>query len=570
MSIEDFDEYEGLDYEDEFDPSEFFEEEYKEEEEEAEEDSQAEVANLSEEKESEEAEEEVSDGDFLYFDEDDEDEDEVAGQDEGISYEEQMQLFSTDIFSSVLSGQEGWKEQVQSFKTKLDPKLFRNEEYFLAKIIHKYISNKLLEPRILELLLKQNIKEISEVAGKFVDLDNYKDIKGAKEYGFIDSVVERYKEYRNGKIIDFDDFVVAIDAYKSLYQQVNAVKIMQRGIEIATTGTGTGRSRKIGLDDAMNYVKVHFAEISGLLEDQEGKGFVDMRDTLSDASDAPESKFICTFGDIPTLNKAYGGLYTGNFYQIMGPPKGGKSKKCAEICYLAIKNQVNVTVWAQEGGMGMWSAQMRAIHCDRYHNEGKSPADVITDLPSQADILRGDLPPAIKSLEDTSRIDLQTNPKYGHVNYIDRPFLLETFIEEIDTSVKNNGSQLVIIDYLQLLDTESTRLAGHEVLKQAYKKLLNYCKKTNVAVLTPVQFTQEAVSALASGDSSKVDMRVSAGGSAEVIRTPDMTIPMWATEQELEQGISYIQSMPNRLGPVLPRIKMYVDLAHCRFVEADD
>lgn len=191
-------------------------------------------------------------------------------------------------------------------------------------------------------------------------------------------------------------------------------------------------------------------------------------------------------------------------------------------------------------------------------------------MPSQGEILKDELSPVIKSLEDTSRLDLQTNPTYGHVNYIDRPFLLETFIEEIDTSVQANGSKLVIIDYLQLIDTESTRLAGHEVLKQAYKKLLNYCKKTNVAILTPVQFTQEAVSALASGDTAKVDMRVSAGGSAEVIRTPDMTIPMWATEQELEQGITYIQPMPNRLGPVLPRIKMYVDLAHCTFVEADD
>lgn len=581
--MEDFDEYEGLDYEDEFDPSEFFDDEDDDQLEESEESEETGVSDKPDKPdkpiESEEIEKsdesDEQDSEVLMFDEDDsfyfdEDEEDESGHDDSVSYEEQMQLFSTEIFASVLSGEDGWKEQVQVFKTRLDPRLFRNEEFFLAKIINKYIRDKLIEPRIIELLLKQNIKEISSVAGKYVDLENYKDIKGAKEYGFIDSVVERYKDYRKGTLMDMDDFVVDIDAYKSLYQQVHTVKVMQKGIEIATTGTGTGRSRQIGLNDAMNYVKLRFADISGLLEDQEGKGFVDMRETLADTGDKQKSQFICTFGDIPTLNKAYGGLYTGNFYQIMGPPKGGKSKKCAELCYNAIMQGENVSVWPQEGGMEMWSAQMRAIHCNRYHNKGKSPSDVISDLPSQGEILKDELSPVIKSLEDTSRLDLQTNPTYGHVNYIDRPFLLETFIEEIDTSVQANGSKLVIIDYLQLIDTESTRLAGHEVLKQAYKKLLNYCKKTNVAILTPVQFTQEAVSALASGDTAKVDMRVSAGGSAEVIRTPDMTIPMWATEQELEQGITYIQPMPNRLGPVLPRIKMYVDLAHCTFVEADD
>ena len=515
--------------------------------------------------------EEFEDSDDTEDDDDEEfyftDDDDVVGENE-LSYEEQMSIFASDIFSSVLSGEGDWVKQLQSFKAKLDPKLFRNEEYMIAKFMHKSMNNRILTSKIFEIILKKNLKDITKSNGRYITLDNYRDLNGAKEYGFIQSVIDRYKEYCNGHIMEMDEFEGAITAYKTLYQQIETVNTLNKGIEIATTGVGTGRNRKLGLDDCMGYVKKSFADLNGLLEDQEGKGFVNMKDTLT-GEVQNKSEFICSFGEIETLNKAYGGYYTGNFYQFMGPPKGGKSKMCANVCYNAMTSGRNVTVWAQEGGMEMWSAQMRAIHCFRYTNKDRNATNVITDTPSQRDILQSNMSPAIKALEDASRLDLQTNPTYGSVEYIDRPFYLENFIEEIDTSVNSNGSQLVIIDYLQLIDTENPRLSSSEVLKQAYKRLLNYCKKKNVAVLTPVQYKQEAVAALASGDGSDVDMRVSAGGSAEVIRTPDMTIPLWATAQELQQGIEWIQPMPNRLGEVTKRIKLDIDLAHCSFVESD-
>lgn len=497
------------------------------------------------------------------------DDEEEEGE-EGISYEEQMVILANDIFKSVLSFEEGWKEQLDIFKTYLSPELFRNENYMVAVILTKYIKDKLINPRLLGIRLNREIGDIAKLAGIYVDMENYSDESGAKERGYIEAVLDQYEEYSKGHIMNTSDFLASVEAYKSLYEQVELIKVLQTGIEMATTGVGKGRSRKMGPVETMSYVKKKIADINGLMEDQEGKGFVQMTDTLNPEKPT-ESEMICDFGAIPTLNEAYGGYRTGNFYQVMGPPKGGKSKWCASTCHRAMLNGYNVTVWAQEGGIEMWSAQMRAIHCDYYHNKGKSAMDVIPNLPAQREILDGTMEPSIRVLESASCLDLKTNQQYGKVEYIDRPFLLETFIDEIDTSVQSNHSKIVIIDYMQLIDTQSGRMADHEVLKQAYKKLLNYCKKKNVAILTPVQYKQEVVSAFASGgDGGDIDMRVSAGGSAEVIRTPDMTIPMWASAHELEQGISYIQPMPNRLGKVVPRIKLYIDLAHCSFVEADN
>lgn len=155
--------------------------------------------------------EEFEDSDNTEDDEDDEfyftDDDDMVGENE-LSYEEQMSIFASDIFSSVLSGEGDWVKQLQSFKAKLDPKLFRNEEYMIAKFMHKSMNNRILTSKIFEIILKKNLKDITNSNGRYITLDNYKDLNGAKEYGFIQSVIDRYKEYCNGHIMEMDEFEV--------------------------------------------------------------------------------------------------------------------------------------------------------------------------------------------------------------------------------------------------------------------------------------------------------------------------------------------------------------------------
>lgn len=490
---------------------------------------------------------------------------------DGLTFEEQMDIFADSILGSILSGKDGWKEQLNIFRTTLQPKVFTNERFLLAETLQKKMKAELLKPEIFQIYLRKEIGTLSEKTDN-INLAIVKQVNGSPEQGLIRSTVEKYRELREtGVLLSEEEFRQNIDLYKILYREVELAKVFDTGKEIVTTGIGSSRRRMIGPDQAINYVKRKFADIQGVLEDQEGKGFLSMKDTILTEEEKKPKNLVCDFGSIPTLNNEYGGIYTGNFYQIAGPPKGGKTKMCASRCHDALINGHNITVWPQEGGYEMWTAQMRAIHCYYYHNHDKSISELITGLPSQQDILNQRIPEEVKGLEKASCLDLISNPTYGKIDYIDRPFNMETFIDEIDTSVSHNNSDFVIIDYMQLIDSENSRMATHEVLQKAYKKLLNYCKKKNVAVLTPVQYKQEFVTSLAgNGNGDDIDMRVSAGGSAEVIRTPDMTMPLWASTQDLENNIAYIQSIPNRLGKVVPRIKLNIDLDYCLFSEEVD
>ena len=152
-----------------------------------------------------------------------------------------------------------------------------------------------------------------------------------------------------------------------------------------------------------------------------------------------------------------------------------------------------------------------------------------------------------------------TNDGYGSIDYIDRPFNVETFIEDIDTSVKENNSQLVIIDYLQLIGSEKD-LDERRRIAEAYRVLLAYCHRENVAVLTPAQYKQSTFDELIkSTDVGNFDLRTAGGGSAEVLRTPDISFALWATTADLTNNRMKILSMPCRLGKAYPKIDVIHD-----------
>ena len=199
---------------------------------------------------------------------------------------------------------------------------------------------------------------------------------------------------------------------------------------------------------------------------------------LDEKPDNKKPILIGDFGRLQKLNDAYKGIYTGLFYSFIAPPKSGKSKLAARLCHnVSVVAGNNVTVWAQEGGTELWTAQMRAIHFDYLYNTDVALTERkfgVTQEVIVHDDFRTD---ELRQLEMSSKLDLASNQDYGSVDYIDRPFNVETFIEDIDTSVKENNSKLVIIDYLQLIGS-SAGMNERERIAEAYKKLLNYCKKT--------------------------------------------------------------------------------------------
>jgi hypothetical protein len=515
-----------------------------------------------------------ADDDDDYWDE--EDDDVSTEKKSALSYEEIMNTSALNIFKSMLSGEEGSAEQLKYFRESMSPDLFYDEQYAIALMIQQKVkTGKAPKPNLYRNRLQQLKGDITKWDGVHIQLANYPEVGGAKEMGFIDAVIKCYTEYMNAKeYIPMEDFEANVEAYKTYYREVKTVETYKRSETILTTGLGSGRRRLFGFEDSITYVKKRLAEIDGLLNNEAGKGFLDMNEVMDRMNEeTAAAEMICDYGPIPTLNDAYGGIYRGDFYQIMAPPKAGKSKWCASICHRAVvKEHKNVTVWPVEGGAEMWAAQMRAIHCYYYYNEKYAKSGKIIPTPDQGQILDMRMSDEMRELEKVSFDDLRNNPLYGNVQIIDRPFKVETFIEEIETGVNLNNSVLVIIDYLQLIDSESSHKAPHDILASAYKRLLAFAKKKRpdnqgTAVLTPVQYKQETVNALAAGADASQDLRTGAAGSAEVIRTPDQTLAMWGSTQDLENGIERLMTMPNRKGKPLPEIVLDVDLAHCIFAE---
>ena len=491
------------------------------------------------------------------------------------SPEERLRVLSDNILACCLDPHKGiYEYAIDKLTVVSNPRLFREENYILFSILYAYrgkLKRISIDEEFIKLFLNRN-RDLITRSKAYIDINAYGEVDGSPELGYISGVIKHYK-----RLLTFDDvtereFETDFEKYLIEFKSIEASKAFEKADIILKEGINQGRRFYFGFDDAQNYLKRQLSEIEGLVDLKAGTGYVKQSELLLNEKDTGKKPMkIADFGRLSALNKYLGGIYTGMFYQILAPAKAGKTKLCARICHIAsVVYGTNVTVWAQEGGMEAWSAQQRAIHFDYLYNTGVDITEKKFGI-SQGTILMDKFPnEELKQLELSSKIELASNKTYGSIDYIDRPFEVETFIEAIDTSVKDNGSQLVIIDYLQLIGS-SSNMPERERLKDAYIELLNYAKKANVAVLTPCQYKQEVINALASNnDSSGVELRAAGGGTAETIRTPDYNIAMWASTQDLLNNVVKFMSMPCRMNAVFPEVKAHMDLSVCQFISDED
>ena len=500
-----------------------------------------------------------------------EDEDEEESEDSLYSPDERLRVLADSIIACCLDPSKSiFNYAVDKLTVVSNPRLFRDENYILFSVLYAYrgkLKRITIDEEFLKLFLNRN-RDLITRSKAYIDINAYGEIDGSAELGYISGVLKHFT-----RLCGFDDttireFETNFEKYLIEFKAIEASKVFEKAEIILKEGVNLGRKYYFGFEDAQSYVKRQLSEIEGLVDLKAGTGYVTQSELLLNEKETGKTPIkIADFGRLTELNQHLGGIFTSMFYQILAPAKAGKTKLCSRICHTAsVIFGTNVTVWAQEGGMDAWSAQQRAIHFDYLYNTGVDITEKKFGI-SQDVILMNKFPnDELKQLELSSKIDLASNKNYGSIDYIDRPFEVETFIDDIDTSVKENGSQLVIIDYLQLIGT-STGKPERERIAEAYRKLLEYAKKANVAVLTPGQYKQEVLTALASSnDTSNVDMRASGGGSAETIRTPDYNIAMWASTQDLMNNVVKFLSMPCRMNAAFPEVKAHMDLSVCQFI----
>lgn len=500
----------------------------------------------------------------------DSDSSEDSKGDDILTLEEKSKRLSDKIIACLFQEDEVGLYSRNTLFSSMKPEVFRNENFVLYSILYHYrdrIKNVNIDREFIELYLDGN-KDLIDKSRSFVDVHAYGEVDGSEIVGYIVGVLKHYNRLKGFETMTKQDFDLVLEKYMVVFKQLEAQKVYVDATIILQDGKKIGRKNYIGFDDSYNYTRRRLAEIEGLIDRNQGSGFTSMKDIILNQKDADvKNDKIADFGKLTKLNEYYGGIYSRTFYEVLAPSKGGKSKFCARVCHTAtVVYGNNVSVWAVEGGNEAWTAQMRAIHFDYCYNEGVSYKEkkygVCQDM-----ILKGTYPDnEIRDLESTSALDLAVNTEYGNIDFIDRPFNVETFLDDIDASVKANNSKLLIVDYLQLMQTSGNK-TERERVADAYKMLLVYCRKSNIAVLTPAQYKQVSIDSFSNSKATDdLEVRTAGGVSAEVFRTPDIIISLWASTADLRNKRMKILSVPSRLAIPFPPIDCYADLGPCQFI----
>lgn len=489
---------------------------------------------------------------------------------EVLSPEQRMKGFGDILLASALGSSEVAIKNRHFLFGNARIELFRDENYIIYSLLYNFKDRNITideEFVKLSLMRQQSLIEDASNARK-IDINAYGEVDDSVTLGYIGGVMKYFSNLMKDEKVAPDEFQLVFEKYLIEYKAIETAKIYSDSLQIIGDGLKIGRKVLQGFEASRDYVKNNLARIEGVVDQNKGIGFINMAEVILNPKQEAKSVKISDFGALEELNNHYGGIYTGNLYTVMAPSKSGKSKFCARLAHTAMVNYgVNVSVWAFEGGYEAWTAQMRSIHFDFTYNTGVSATDVKIGV-TQGAILHDRFPDGspYKELEATSKLDLASNSAYGSTHFIDRPFRVETFLDEIDSSVKANNSQMLIIDYLQLIDSEKS-MSERERIATAYPRLLEYCKKNNIAVVSPAQYKQDVVDELQrKKDGEARDMRTAGGGSYEIIKTSDVIFALWASTEDLSNNKMTIMPMPTRFYDAIPEFDIYVDLGYCQFM----
>lgn len=482
--------------------------------------------------------------------------------------EERLKELSDRILASVINTDEASLSNRQYLYGQFYPSILRDENYIIYLVFYNFKDRGITpDADFLKMYLMRNIKLINE-SYQYINLTEFKDLDEDPAHAYVAAVIKQFVRLQGMGVSNKSDFMLDVEKYRQEFCAYEMNQAYSTSRMILYDGFELGHKKYQGYDDSVSYVKKKVADIESLMNKTTGAGFIDSRTAgVEDESNDSKPIKIGDFDLVDELNENLGGIFSSLFYNILAPTKGGKSKFTTRMVHtIVVKYGYNVSVWAHEGGYKAWWAQLRAIHYEYLYIRNRATAEKVAPL-SQKDILYGNYPnEQTRLLEESSKLDLFTNPNYGTINMIDRPFLAETFIDEIETSVQLNDSRAVLIDYLQLIGSNDKGRSKPQVIGKAYQDALSYAKKRNVAMISPSQFTQDFMNEMAkSKDGQTHEVRTAGGESAEIIRTPDINIALYASTEDLIRHEMTIMSVPSRLCEPFPDVHIYADLCSCVF-----
>lgn len=451
----------------------------------------------------------------------------------------------------------------------LPPIAFRNEQYILYRVLQQFKTKDLqIDSEFLEIYLMRHRNLMTKASGN-ISLWDYKKDDSDPVDVFIASTLDYFDRVSALPPIPPQSYALDLEKYKIEYQAVEASRAYRDSLTILEDELRKGRETLSGYSDSRDYLRKRLAEIEGVVDSSEGTGFLTL-DDIEVESASYATTVVGEYDGIPELNKHYGGISTRTLINIMAPNKGGKSKFCMRQAYTALtKFGTNVTYWPGENGVGIDSAQLRAIHFSEMANRGLSINDPNVKFGVDWTIIAHDRWEEMghldwKEIEFTYFEQLRSDPNYGSIDFIDRKLTFDNLLDDIDASVKRNNSKFVVIDYIQNL-IPPRGMETHVAIERAYQDLLDYAKRSDVAIMSPVQIKQDVTDALAKNHENP-ELRSASAKSNEVLKAADLSLMLWASTQDLTRNRMRILSMPSRLASPMAPIDLSIDLGICKFV----
>ena len=471
---------------------------------------------------------------------------------------ERLQLLSDMILSKVL------KSELDRavVTTQLQPNVFYDENFLIYKTIFNFRERNIVpDKEFLNMYLTRNPKMVLENKNN-VDPSTFGDTGDDVVQSFtvatINKLVRLQQEDHSNESIQLLLEKFRLD-FKTIYTQRvydTAKLILNDKHQVSYNKVYSGP------DDSKAYIDEEMIKLETLISNDSGGGYIDTSEAGMSEDAVVKPVQVGDFGDLNFLNEHYGGVKTGYMYNIMAPPKGGKSKLCYRMTHSAkVKYGTNVAFWSQEGSGAKVMAELRAIHFDYYYNvlQGNN----YTGLTGQS--ILDDVFPSeeFRELEAISRADFFTNTNYGTLHLIDQPLIAEDYKAHITAVIKQFGVKMILVDYLQLIKQRDNGKTKNQVIGDAYQETLGLTGKYQIAFVSPSQFNQSFIKDVNSG--KEIDTRIGGGESSEIVRTPDVNIALYGTPMDIENNKLTLLSVPSRVASPFEPKDIFVDLGFCYY-----
>ncbi|MGF2714295.1 DnaB-like helicase C-terminal domain-containing protein [Bacillus cereus] len=468
---------------------------------------------------------------------------------------ERLEYFSDIILSRMLTS----SDDRDLIITQLQPEVFTNENFLIYSVMYNFKDRGIVpDKEFLLMYLTRNSKLITQNPQN-VESDLFNDTGDDTINSFITATINKLVRLQ-GEDHSNQNLDLVLEKFRIDFKSIYQTKVLDGAKLILNDKLQVGYKTYSGQEDSDLYYQEQMTKLNTLISSDASEGFVD--DTIDGMDDTSKVMpvTVSDFHDLEFLNKHYGGIKTGYFYNIMAPPKSGKSKFCYRAIHTArVKYGVNCGFWANEGGRKKAQAEMRAIHFDYYYNEKQG--EEYAQLSGQ-DILDDNFPSQqYRELEAISRADLFTNPNHGKVIFIEEPLEIEHYIHQLTLATKRYNLKLIVVDYLQLMGSKGNKVSKNERIGTAYQQTLSFIGKYQVAFISPSQFKQEFLKEIDKG--GDVDTRLGGGESAEIVRTPDVNIALYGTPTDIDNNKLSLLSIPSRVARPFEKRDIYVDLGYC-------